>query len=193
MDKDKIIVSVVIDKQALVDRAFDISKNPSEFNEIKKVIDGKNQFTRDIDEIDDEGKKENNTNLFAGIALDVILCDNQELGITKRLNALEDKKNSFLAKMKKLDELQKKVKNGEVHGVEGFRELLKIMGVVSKYGNLYDVKKNIICHAPVTSSHFESILKKGNVLPMMTGVTTPKLCSVSTHQRNSSVDAGAEY
>lgn len=32
------------------------------------------------------------------------------------------------------------------------------MGVVSKYGNLYDVKKNIICHAPVTSSHFERIL-----------------------------------
>ena len=87
MDKDKIIVSVVIDKQALVDRAFDISKNPSEFNEIKKVIDSKNQFTRDIDEIDDEGKKENNTNLFAGIALDTILCDNQELGITKRLKA----------------------------------------------------------------------------------------------------------
>ena len=132
MDKDKIIVSVVIDKQALVDRAFDISKNLSEFNEIKKVIDGKNQFTRDIDEIDDEGKKENNTNLFAGIALDVILCDNQELGITKRFKALEDKaledkKNSFLAKMKKLDELQEKVKNGEVQGVEGCRELLKIM------------------------------------------------------------------
>lgn len=79
MDKDKIIVSVVIDKQALVDRAFDISKNLSEFNEIKKVIDGKNQFTRDIDEIDDEGKKENNTNLFANIALDIILSDNPEL------------------------------------------------------------------------------------------------------------------
>ena len=77
MDKDKIIVSVVIDKQALVDRAFDISKNLSEFNEIKKVIDGKNQFTRDIDEIDDEGKRENNTNLFAGIALDIILSDTQ--------------------------------------------------------------------------------------------------------------------
>lgn len=44
MDKDKIIVSVVIDKQALIDRAFDISKNPSEFNEIKKVIDGKNSL-----------------------------------------------------------------------------------------------------------------------------------------------------
>lgn len=84
MDKDKIIVSVVIDKQALVDRAFDISKNLSEFNEIKKVIDGKNQFTRDIDEIDDEGKKENNTNLFANIALDIILSDNPELKITKR-------------------------------------------------------------------------------------------------------------
>lgn len=127
MDKDKIIVSVVIDKYALVDRAFDISKNPSEFNEIKKVIDGKNQFTRDIDEIDDEGKKENNTNLFAGIALDIILSENPELAITKRLNSLEDKNNSFLAKMKKLDELKEKVKNGEAPGVEGIRELLKIM------------------------------------------------------------------
>lgn len=126
MDKDKIIVSVVIDKQALIDRAFDISKNPSEFDEIKKVIDGKNQFTRDIDEIDDEGKKENNTNLFAGVALDTILCDNQELKITKRLKALNDKKNAYLDKLKKLDELQEKVKSGEMPGVEGLRELLKV-------------------------------------------------------------------
>lgn len=127
MDKDKIIVSVVIDKQALVDRAFDISKNPSEYNEIKKVIDSKNQFTRDIDEVEDERKKENNTNLFSNIALDIILCDHPEPAITKRLNSLEDKKNSFLAKMKKLDELQEKVKNGEMPGVEDLRELLKVM------------------------------------------------------------------
>lgn len=127
MDKDKIIVSVVIDKQALVDSAFDISKNPSEFNELKNVIDGKNQFTRDLDEVEDEGKKANNTNLFSNIALDIILGDHQELAITKRLNALEDKKSSFLAKMKKLDELQEKVKNGEMPGVEGLRELLKVM------------------------------------------------------------------
>lgn len=127
MDKDKIIVSVVIDKQALVDRAFDISKNPSEFDEIKKVIDGKNQFTRDIDEIDDEGKKENNTELFANIALDIILCDNQELGITKRFKALGDKRDAFLDKIKKLDELKEKVKSGEMPGVEGLRELLKII------------------------------------------------------------------
>lgn len=52
------------------------------------------------------------------------------------------------------------------------------MGVVSKYGNLYDVKKNIICHAPVTSSHFESILKKDILLSMMNGVTTPKLFGI---------------
>ena len=127
MDKDKIIVSVVIDKQALIDRAFDISKTPSEFNELKKIIDGKNQFTRDIDEIDHEGKKENNTNLFANIALDIILSDCPELTITKRINSLEDKKNSFIAKMKKLDELKEKVKNGDMPGVEGLRELLKIM------------------------------------------------------------------
>ena len=127
MNKDKILVSVVIDKQALIDRAFDISKTPSEFNELKKVIDGKNQFTRDVDEIDHEGKKENNTNLFANIALDIILSDCPELAITKRLKSLEDKKNSFIAKMKKLDELQEKVKNGVMHGVEGLRELLKVI------------------------------------------------------------------
>ena len=127
MDKDKIIVSVVIDKQALIDRAFDISKTPSEFNELKKVIDGKNQFTRDIDEIDDEGKKEDNTNLFAGIALDIILCDNQELAITKRLKSLDDKKNAYLDKLKKLDELKEKVKSGEIPSAEGLCELLKVM------------------------------------------------------------------
>lgn len=127
MNKDKILVSVVIDKQALIDRAFAISKTPSEFDEIKKVIDGKNQFTRDIDEIDDEGKKENNTNLFANIALDTILCDNQELGITKRLKSLDDKKNAYLDKLKKLAELKEKVKSGEMPGVEGLRELLKVM------------------------------------------------------------------
>lgn len=127
MNKDKILVSVVIGKQALIDRAFAISKTPSEFDEIKKVIDGKNQFTRDIDEIDDEGKKENNTHLFANIALDTILCDNQELGITKRLKSLDDKKNAYLDKLKKLAELKEKVKSGEMPGVEGLRELLKVM------------------------------------------------------------------
>lgn len=66
------------------------------------------------------------------------------------------------------------------------------MGVVSKYGNLYDVKKNIICHAPVTSSHFRRLLVKGNELPMMNGVTTPTLLGIP-RTRNSSVDAGAEY
>lgn len=57
------------------------------------------------------------------------------------------------------------------------------MGVVSKYGNLYDVKKNIICHAPITSSYFRSLLKKGNMLPMMTGVTTPVLFGIHASKK----------
>ena len=127
MNKDKIIVSVAIDKQALIDRAFDISKTPSEFNEIKNIIDGRNQFNRDIDEIDDEGKKENNTNIFAGIALDIILSDNPNLAIIKRLNSLEDMKNSFIAKINKIDEIKEKIKSREVSYTDGLRELLKIM------------------------------------------------------------------
>ena len=127
MNKDKIIVSVAIDKQALIDRAFDISKTPSEFNEIKKIIDGRNQFDRDTDEIDDEGKKENNTNLFSGIALDIILSDNPNLAIIKRLNSLEDMKNSFIAKINKIDEIKEKIKSREVSCTDCLRELLKIM------------------------------------------------------------------
>ena len=127
MNKDKIIVSVAIDKQALIDRAFDISKTPSEFNEIKNIIDGRNQFDRDIDEIDDEGKKENNTNLFAGIALDIILSDNPNLAIIKRLNSLEDMKNSLIAKINKIDEIKEKIKSREVSCTDCLRELLKIM------------------------------------------------------------------
>lgn len=121
MDKDKIIVSVVIDKQALVDSAFGISMNPSDYIELKRIIDGTNQFTRDVDEFDDERKKEKNTELFANVALDIILSDNPELGITKRLKA---QKNAYLDKIKKLDE---KVKSGEMPGVEGLRMLLKII------------------------------------------------------------------
>lgn len=121
MDKDKIIVSVVIDKQALVDSAFGISTNPSDYIELKRVIDGTNQFTRDVDEFDDERKKEKNTELFANVALDIILSDNPELGITKRLKA---QKNAYLDK---IDELKEKVKSGEMPGVEGLRMLLKII------------------------------------------------------------------
>lgn len=127
MDKDKIIVSVVIDKQALVDSAFGISEKTSDYIELKRVIDVTNQFTRDVDEFDDERKKEKNTELFANVALDIILSDNPELGITKRLKA---QKNAYLDKIKKLDELNElneKVKIGEMPGVEGLRMLLKII------------------------------------------------------------------
>lgn len=124
MDKDKIIVSVVIDKQALVDSAFGISTKPSDYIELKRVIDGTNQFTLDVDEFDDERKKEKNTELFANVALDIILSDNPEQGITKRLKA---QKNAYLDKIKKLDELKEKVKSGEMPGVEGLRMLLKII------------------------------------------------------------------
>lgn len=99
-------------------------ENPSEFNEIKKVIDGKNQFTRDIDEFDDERKKENNTNLFASVALDIIISDNPELGVTKRLEAQE---NAYLDKIKKLDEIKERVKNGETAFQKGIWELFKVM------------------------------------------------------------------
>lgn len=124
MDKDKIIVSVVIDKQALIDRAFSISMKPSDYIELKSVIDETNQFTRDVDEFDDERKKENNTELFASVALDIILSDNPELCATKRLKA---QKNAYLDKIKKLDELKEKVKNRDTTCLEGLCELLKVM------------------------------------------------------------------
>lgn len=124
MDKDKIIVSVVIDKQALVDSAFSISMKPSDYIELKSVIDGTNQFTLDVDEFDDERQKEKNTELFASVALDIILSDNPEMGVTKRLKA---QKSVYLDKIKKFNELKERVKNGEMTGLEGACELLKVM------------------------------------------------------------------
>lgn len=59
--------------------------------------------------------------------MDIILSDNQELGITKRFKALDGKKNAYLDKIKKLDELKEKVKSGEMPRVDGLRELLKVM------------------------------------------------------------------
>ena len=59
------------------------------------------------------------------------------------------------------------------------------MGVVSKYGNLYDVKKNIICHAPVTSSKFfrKNFEEVQCILPMMNGVTTPTLFGIHADKK----------
>lgn len=123
-NKDKIIVSVVIDKQALVDSAFGISMKPSDYIELKSVIDGTNQFTLDVDEFDDERQKEKNTELFASVALDIILSDNPELGVTKRLKA---QNSAYLDKIKKFNELKERVKNGETTAFEGICALLKVM------------------------------------------------------------------
>lgn len=127
MEKDKILISVLIDKQAVIDGAFDISDAVSEFNELKKVIEETSQLTLDIDEFEDEDKRKNNVKLFANIALDQILFENQELEITKRVKSLEDKKNLLIDHIKRLDELKEKLKGGEMSGADGFRELLKIM------------------------------------------------------------------
>lgn len=126
MEKDKILISVLIDKQALIDGAFDISDAVSEFNELKKVIEETSQLTLDIGGFEDEDRA-HNERVFAKIALSQILSDNQELGIAKRAKSLEDKKNHIIDQIKKLDELKEKVKGGEMSGAEGLRELLKIM------------------------------------------------------------------
>lgn len=52
------------------------------------------------------------------------------------------------------------------------------MGVVSKYGNLYDVKKNIICHAPVTSS-----FEEGQFASYDEWRTTPKLFGIHASKK----------
>lgn len=49
------------------------------------------------------------------------------------------------------------------------------MGVVSKYGNLY--------HLPRSCHFFSFILQKGNVLPMMNGVTTPELFGIHADKK----------
>lgn len=90
MAKEKIKVSVIIDKEAVKNIAFRASQAPEEYKEVEKIIDNNDEILHDNTEETDEDVKKAGNILIGKIGLNSILRANKDLLITKRLDE-EDK------------------------------------------------------------------------------------------------------
>lgn len=88
MGKDKIKVSIIIDKKALIDKAFMESETPEEFNEVRLIIDDSDEFVRDATELDDEKKRKSHNDSFSALGLDILLCKYNQTKMAQRFDAM---------------------------------------------------------------------------------------------------------
>lgn len=110
MEKDKIKVSVIIDKQALIDKAFKAADTPEEFKEVRLIVEDSDEFVRDVAQIEDEKQRNASNEFFTNLALDILLCKYSHLSLAVRIKAENDKKEEEKAKAKKsFEELKKKL------------------------------------------------------------------------------------
>ena len=87
MAKEKIKVSFLIDKQAVLDCAFRNSKSEEEYKQVKEIIVPKDEIVRDVEKFsDNEEEVTEMTKFFAAIGVDEIAFQNKDLLITKRLD-----------------------------------------------------------------------------------------------------------
>lgn len=86
MAKEKIKVSVIIDKEAIKNIAFRVSSTPEEYKEIEKIIDSNEEIVHDNTEETDEDVAKAGDNLIGKIGLNSILRANKDLLITKRVD-----------------------------------------------------------------------------------------------------------
>lgn len=86
MAKEKIKVSVIINKEAIKNIAFRVSSTPEEYKEIEKIIDSNEEIVHDNTEETDEDVAKAGDNLIGKIGLNSILRANKDLLITKRLD-----------------------------------------------------------------------------------------------------------
>ena len=86
MAKEKIKVSVIIDKEAVKNIAFRVSSTPEEYKEVEKIIDSSYEIVHDNTEETDEDVAEAGNILIGKIGLNSILRANKDLLLTKRLD-----------------------------------------------------------------------------------------------------------
>ena len=108
MGKDKIKVSVIIDKQALIDKAFKNAETPEEFNEVRLIVEDSDEFVRDATQIDDKKRRDAHNEIFGGIALDVLLCKYNQTKMALRLEKAKEELSKEKAKAKEAYENLKK-------------------------------------------------------------------------------------
>lgn len=86
MAKEKIKVSVIINKEAIKNIAFRVSSTPEEYKEIEKIIDSNEEIVHDNTEETDEDVAKAGDILIGKIGLNSILRANKDLLLTKRLD-----------------------------------------------------------------------------------------------------------
>ena len=108
MEKDKIKVSVIIDKQALIDKAFKNAEIPDEFNEVRLIVEDSDELVRDTEKLENEKRRNANIDLFSGVALDILLCKYNQAKMAIRLEKAKEKLSKEKAKAKEAYENLKK-------------------------------------------------------------------------------------
>lgn len=85
MAKEKIKVSVIINKEAIKNIAFRVSASPEEYKEVEKIIDSNDEILHDNTEETDEDVAKSGDLLIGKIGLNSILRANKDLLLTKRI------------------------------------------------------------------------------------------------------------
>lgn len=110
MLKDKIKVSIIIDKKALIDKAFMESETPEEFNEVRLIIDDSDEFVRDATELDDEKKRKSHNDSFSALGLDILLCKYNQTKMAQRFDAMAaDEEKAKKNVLEQYEQLKKKL------------------------------------------------------------------------------------
>lgn len=108
MAKDKIKVSVIIDKKALIDKAFSAAKTQEEFNEVRLIIEDSDEFVRDSTQLEDEERRKAHNDGFAALALDMLVCKYNQTKMAQRMDAENAKAKEAKEKSKAEYEALKK-------------------------------------------------------------------------------------
>ena len=83
MAKEKIKVSAIIDKEAVKNLAFAVAEPPEEYSEVEDVINDTEELVRDFTEEKSEKIAKSGNDVFGRLALDILLCENKGLLMSK--------------------------------------------------------------------------------------------------------------
>lgn len=139
MAKEKIKVSVIIDKEAVKKLAFSLSKTPEEYREVEKILNDNGEVVRDNTEETDEKVSAAVNRLFSKVALDTIIRNDKDLIMSKNAEKACEDVDAIKAKVKKLFErlmTGSDKGDGTMKGVKLTKEQAK--DIMEKLGSMFE-------------------------------------------------------
>lgn len=109
MTKDKIKVSSIIDREELINKAFELSKTPDEFKELRLIIEDTDELTCDVTQIEDEEERKISNEALAMLALDTLLHKYNQTKVAMRIDAEDTRKKEEKEEAKRAFEKLKKI------------------------------------------------------------------------------------